>query len=226
MTKELNFRKRPVVIQAVQWTGENLREVISFTDGPPDARSTHASMKWEEYCDLVKSDGLKIYTLEGKMSADVGDWIIKGVKGEHYPCKPDVFELTYEPARAQLPSQGGEAVEVVAWQDAENPLYTTAERRVMHDWAGNGYPIVELMTVAQHQRILAAQRIKTCIALKERNDAREVLTHPADQVADDLTMVKVSRELLQEIVELHRRRGVVLIIHVEQLAELLNGDQE
>ena len=183
MAKELNFRKRPVVIQAVQWTGENLREVICFTDGPPDARSTHASIKWEEYCDLVKSDGLKIYTLEGKMSADVGDWIIKGVKGEHYPCKPDVFELTYEPARAQA-SQGGEAVEVVAWQDTENPLYTTAERRVMHDWAGNGYPIVELMTVAQHQRIMAAA------------------THPADQVEDDLTMVKVSRELLQDLRDL------------------------
>ena len=53
-----------------------------------------------------------------------------------------------------------------------------------------------------------------------------IYTRPADQVADDLTMVKVSRELLEEIVELHRRRGVVLIIHVEQLAELLNGDQE
>ncbi len=113
MAEELNFRKRPVVIQAVQWTGENLREVICFTDGPPDARSTHASMKWEDYCDLVKSDGLKIYTLEGKMRADVGDWIIKGVKGEHYPCKPDVFELTYEPARTQLPSQVDEVVEVV-----------------------------------------------------------------------------------------------------------------
>ena len=54
------------------------------------------------------------------------------------------------------PAQQGEAVEVVAWQDAENPLYTTAERRVMQEWANNQYPIVELMTVAHHQRILAA----------------------------------------------------------------------
>lgn len=104
-------------------------------------------------------------------------------------------------ARAQLPSQGGETVEVVAWQDAENPLCTTAERRVMHDWAGNGYPIVELMTVAQHQRIMAAQRIKTCIALKERNDAREALTHPADQVAEpDAELVELLREA-RELIE-------------------------
>ena len=97
-------------------------------------------------------------------------------------------------------SQGGEAVEVVAWQDAENPLYTTAERRVMHDWAGNGYPIVELMTVAQHQRIVAAQRIKTCIALKERNDAREALTHPADQVAEpDAELVELLRSKFPRI---------------------------
>lgn len=60
-----------------------------------------------------------------------------------------------EPSPA-LPVAGVEEVEVVAWQDAENPLYTTAERRVMHEWAGNQYPIVELMTVAQHNRIVAA----------------------------------------------------------------------
>ena len=90
------FRKKPVVINAVQWTGRNLREVIAFTDGPPDTRSAHAGMAWEAYADLVARDGLKIYTLEGKMSAAIGDWIIKGVKGEHYPCKPDIFAATYE----------------------------------------------------------------------------------------------------------------------------------
>lgn len=90
------FRKRPVVVDAVQWTGINLHEVICFTDGPPQTRSHHAGMMWENYSDLVKRDGLKIYTLEGVMSADIGDWIIKGVKGEHYPCKPDIFAMTYE----------------------------------------------------------------------------------------------------------------------------------
>ena len=91
------FTKKPVTIQAIQWTGENLREVITFTDGPPDTRSHHAGMAWDAYRDLVARDGLKIYTLEGKMLASPGDWIIRGVKGEMYPCKDEIFRLTYEP---------------------------------------------------------------------------------------------------------------------------------
>lgn len=95
------YRKKPVVIDAIQWTGGNLADVIEFTDGyRPDIKGTHAAMKWEEYRDLVERDGLKIYTLEGKMSASVGDWIIQGVKGELYPCKPDIFAQTYEPVTA------------------------------------------------------------------------------------------------------------------------------
>lgn len=102
---ERQFTKKPVTIQAIQWTGRNLREVIAFTDGPPDTRSAHAGMAWDAYVDLVARDGLKIYTLEGKMSAAVGDWIIKGVQGEHYPCKPDIFEATYSRAALAAPAQ-------------------------------------------------------------------------------------------------------------------------
>ena len=90
------FRKKPVVIEAVLWTGTNLLEVITFTDGKPDLQGTIAQHKWDDYCDLVAREGLKIYTLEGKMLAEPGDWIIKGVKGEFYPCKPDIFALTYD----------------------------------------------------------------------------------------------------------------------------------
>ena len=93
-----SYRKKPVVIEAVQWTGENLREVIAFTDGPPDTKSHHAGMMWDQYEELVRKDGLKIYTLEGKMDASPGDWIIKGVKGEFYPCKDEIFRATYDPA--------------------------------------------------------------------------------------------------------------------------------
>ena len=95
------FTKKPVTIAAIQWTGKNLREVIAFTDGPPDTRTTHAGMAWEAYTDLVARDGLKIYTLEGKMLASPGDWIIRGVKGEMYPCKDEIFRLTYEPVVAR-----------------------------------------------------------------------------------------------------------------------------
>lgn len=92
------FRKKPVVIEAVEWTGRNLREVIRFTDGEPYTRGMHAGMMWEKYEDLVAREGLKIHTLEGKMLASPGDWIIRGVKGEFYPCKPDIFAATYEVA--------------------------------------------------------------------------------------------------------------------------------
>jgi hypothetical protein len=100
----IKFRKKPVVIEAIRWTGKNLREVITFTDGPPYTRGMHAGMAWEAYEDLVEREGLLIFTLEdgpnrqAKHFADVGDWIIKGVKGEFYPCKPDIFEATYERA--------------------------------------------------------------------------------------------------------------------------------
>ena len=99
------FTKKPVTIAAIQWTGKNLREVIAFTDGPPDTRTTHAGMAWEAYTDLVARDGLKIYTLEGKMLASPGDWIIRGVKGEYYPCKDEIFRLTYAAASPTPPAE-------------------------------------------------------------------------------------------------------------------------
>lgn len=80
----MRFQKKPVMVGAVQWTGDNIRELVTFVGHglthEPDERV------------------LLIHTLEGKMRAEVGDWIICGVKGEFYPCKPDVFAATYEPA--------------------------------------------------------------------------------------------------------------------------------
>jgi len=89
------FRKKPVVITAIQWDGNNLKEVIDWCGWHSSAKR---KWTWEEYEGIVAKDGLKIFTLEGKMNADIGDWIIRGVKGEHYPCKPDIFEATYESA--------------------------------------------------------------------------------------------------------------------------------
>jgi len=86
------FRKKPIIIEAIQWNGKNLREVISFTGLHPSVKK----WTWEEYENVVKADGLKIFTLEGTMQADVGDWIIKGVKGEFYPVRNDIFLETYE----------------------------------------------------------------------------------------------------------------------------------
>jgi hypothetical protein len=77
------YRKKPVVIQAVQWTGENNIEILNFCSTCYITSSG-------------KSKDLIVSTLEGDMSASVGDFIIKGVKGEFYPCKEDIFDLTYE----------------------------------------------------------------------------------------------------------------------------------
>jgi len=77
------YRKKPVVIDAVQWTGGNQAEVSEFFN---QKGSTFG----------LKGDRWTIGTLEGNMVATPSDWIIKGVKGEFYPCKPDIFEATYE----------------------------------------------------------------------------------------------------------------------------------
>ena len=93
----MKFRKKPVVIEAVQWIGDNLKEIIEFTDGSIEANLKVLEIGWPAYKQLVALKGFKVYTLEGIMAADVGDWIIKGVKNEFYPRKPDIFEATYEP---------------------------------------------------------------------------------------------------------------------------------
>ena len=79
------FRKRPVVIEARQLTAENGPELWEWADSEPF------------YAPDGSVDGLTILTLEGRMKADFGDWIIKGVQCEFYPVKPDIFAATYEP---------------------------------------------------------------------------------------------------------------------------------
>lgn len=82
------FRKKPVVIEAWEFDGTmQAAERISNLDNS---------------ISVLSSEDLDVFviidTLEGRMTANRGDWVIKGVKGEFYPCKPDIFEATYEPA--------------------------------------------------------------------------------------------------------------------------------
>jgi len=86
------YCKKPVVVEAIQWTGDNLKEIISFTGLNDSAKR----WTWEEYEQVVAKEGLKIFTLEGSLIAPIGWWIIKGIKGEFYPCDPDIFEMTYK----------------------------------------------------------------------------------------------------------------------------------
>ncbi len=93
------FKKKPVVIEAVQLTWGNWNEMCNFLDGiisesnPGRDVATFSDRCGEQGPTYIE---LTIPTLEGDHVAKHGDWIIKGVKGEFYPCKPDIFEETYE----------------------------------------------------------------------------------------------------------------------------------
>lgn len=82
------YISKPCIIEAIQWTGDNLLEIKEFTNGD--------SYFLEYSYGRHDKAGLFIRTLEGTMHASIGDYIIKGLRGEFYPCKPDVFCKKYE----------------------------------------------------------------------------------------------------------------------------------
>lgn len=84
------FRKKPVVVEAVRWTGENIPEILAFAGDD------------ERVLRLGDGPGaIGIVTLEGTMFAYPGDWIIKDIKNELYPCKSEIFLATYEAVENQ-----------------------------------------------------------------------------------------------------------------------------
>ena len=90
----MRFQKKPVEIQAMQFDGtkESANQVLSWIGrNGADAKRAHTTKP---------ERGPIIHTLEGEMHANLGDWIIRGVQGEFYPCKPDIFAATYEPVDA------------------------------------------------------------------------------------------------------------------------------
>jgi len=88
MSDWIRFKKKPVIISAIQFTDDEKHRVYN------DVKQIQMNVQ-----PGMTMDGkpcLLIPTLEGEMTADIGDWIIKGIHGELYPCKPDIFEKTYE----------------------------------------------------------------------------------------------------------------------------------
>ena len=83
------YRKKPVVIEAIQFDGDNMKECKEFIGNKYDNTLNYPN----------------VTTLEGVMAVSIGDFIIKGVKGEVYPCKPDIFEATYEPVSLYEPKR-------------------------------------------------------------------------------------------------------------------------
>lgn len=89
----MKYRKKPVVIEAIQFTdNESAERILKWAGTPPIRPVFRPDMP--HVCEFLAID-----TLEGTMTADMDDWIIKGVQGEFYPCKPDIFEATYEPVK-------------------------------------------------------------------------------------------------------------------------------
>lgn len=98
------FKKRPVHVEAMKFTGNTAETpgiIAWITDGGGEAEHHEARDAWESDDGKVGTpatpEHLSIVTLEGTMQASIDDWIIRGVQGEFYPCKPDIFEQTYEP---------------------------------------------------------------------------------------------------------------------------------
>ena len=92
----MKYRKKPVVIEAMLWDTTDCRGMYNFLESTTDSESM-SSCGNNFYMDHDKVEGgLIIKTLDGEHMASIGDYIIKGVKGEFYPCKPDIFEATYE----------------------------------------------------------------------------------------------------------------------------------
>lgn len=81
----MRFRTKPVVIEAIQFDGSGYA-IQKIVKGLGMSEKDYSTKDWV----------FRIHTLEGAHTVSVGDWVIKGIKGEFYPCKPDIFEATYE----------------------------------------------------------------------------------------------------------------------------------
>lgn len=98
----MKYRKKPVVVEAIQWTGKNLQELKNFVGDSLEYDVMDAA--WEVGKGPVIVN-VRIQTLEGIHHASVGDFIIKGIRGEFYPCKPDIFAKTYESSTLTPPNE-------------------------------------------------------------------------------------------------------------------------
>ena len=99
----MKYRKKLVFVEAMEWNGKDHRNMYEFLESPEIAlMHSIDSTGTNFYIDHVKvKGGLIIKTLEGEHLANIGDFIIKGVAGEFYPCKPEIFAKTYELANKE-----------------------------------------------------------------------------------------------------------------------------
>lgn len=148
----MKYRKKPVVIEAMHFTDESKEDVSIW------ARSIQYSVT-QSY-DQQNKPCLRIPTLEGEMICSLGDYLIKGVQGELYPCKPDIFDQTYEPVIEDY-------AESLEWsQRPDEDTITIKDYKVY-------YGGVEIGTIAESEitkTILNEVYVKSCIKLAQGID--------------------------------------------------------
>jgi len=95
----MKFKKKPIIVEAKQVTSDSIDEIADWCAGGKrfPVCASNPNLFAAAGIDFLHPY-ISIQTLEGEMKALLGDWVIKGVKGEFYPCKPDIFEATYEAA--------------------------------------------------------------------------------------------------------------------------------
>lgn len=183
------YRKKPVVVNAIKWTGDNLKDVINFTGLNISAQK----WTWEEYEQIVKDCGLIIFSREGKMAAAVGDFIIKGVRGEHYPCCPEIFAETYE--LSSLPNRE----EKPAVSEYQNCPKCNGEGRVLN--TGTSTSTHSLCDVCSGQKILVKpvvyRDVKESPLREEIPTYLEILNEKAKRSDKRLRIASYEPELLE-----------------------------
>jgi hypothetical protein len=152
------FRKKPVVIEAIQWPG------TKFETTPPKWFSDAMYLTPGAPGFVMRLDNdILIETLEGQMRAQPGDWIIRGIKGELYPCKPDIFAASYEPALAlaPLPEQDDDARDA-ALEEAAGVFESAAKHNAK-----------EGRTVFAHEQQARAERMRAAMSASRPDDKGE-----------------------------------------------------
>lgn len=167
----MNYRQKPVTVQALRYTGDNAGDIIR----------TFSTATRLIVCE-AHGTGLIIHTLEGTRRASVGDYIIRGVKGECYPCKPDIFEATYEPADPSAPAETEKtkALDGPALM-ARDPRFTSGEiMRFAYTFPGGA-------VLAEHSAALVVRADEVPVSAAPCDPVVSRATQPAEASAEAWT---------------------------------------
>jgi hypothetical protein len=139
----VRYRKKPIVIDAFLLTEELVHRCLF--DGEKWPSKLHFSGSYHAGRREILGGGVMVSTLEGYLTASIGDWIITGIKGERYPCKPDIFAATYEPVDERFTPEEREALEHCA--------HITKEVSASYDQGDNYGDIIEEAAITLRRMI-------------------------------------------------------------------------